>query len=61
MIDEILSVLRASEELVGSSLASVGLWASQVVYQLTAAARALMTLQQLFLHHILSLRITSHP
>lgn len=47
--------MRAGEELVGSSLSSVGLRASQIVYQLTAAARALMTLQQLLLNHVLGL------
>ena len=36
------------------------MWASQVVYQLSPAARALMAFLKLFLHHILSLRATSH-
>jgi len=57
--------LRPREELVGpatttTALTGVGLRASQVVYQLAATTRALVTLQQLFLYHVLRLRVASH-
>ena len=60
LIDDVLRVLCSGEELICSLAARERLWASQVVYQLSAAARALMAFLKFFLHHVLGLRAASH-